>query len=116
MKLKVITYRTLMSTKEVFETLNMKATQWVICENNVPTYFVDRLDVKEGVNELINYLMLEEWRTMSQLVKKVRKQLKINLIIVKPSLISKLLMYEIKEFNLKPFPVSWLLECYEVEG
>ncbi len=107
MKLKVITYRTLTGTKDVFKSPKQKSTQWVICQDNVPTYFMDCFDFKYPANLAINNWVLSEGKTMGALLKKICKQEKVALSIVKPPYVRILVKTESKEFALKPLPIAW---------
>ncbi len=74
MRLKVITYKTLMGTKKVYKSRGKVAAQWVVCQDNKPTCFVDCFDFVEPSNGVINDLVLKQGKTMKQILEKIMKK------------------------------------------
>jgi len=108
MKYKVTTYRTLTGTKDIVELPKKKSTQWIIYQNNKPVYHVDCFDLKKESNLLINNLILSEQKTIEEVIRKIKKNRKVNLSIPKAPLFEIALKSETKELILQPLPEEWL--------
>ena len=79
MRYKITTYRTLTGTKEILEFSKRKTGQWIVYQNDKPTYLVDCFDFKEESNLIMNNLILSERKSI-----------------------------EPKELELQPLPEEWL--------
>lgn len=108
MKYKLTTYRTLTGTKEILEIPKKKSTQWIIYQNDEPTYYVDCFDFKNESNLIMNNLILSERKSIYEVVKKIRKENKVKLSIPKTPIFEIEVKSEIKEFQLEPLPEQWL--------
>lgn len=74
MKYKLTTYRTLTGTKDILEIPKKKSGQWIIYQNDEPTYFVDCFDFKKESNLIMNNLILSERKTIDEVIKRIRKK------------------------------------------
>jgi hypothetical protein len=109
MKYKLTTYRTLTGTKEILEIPKKKSTQWIIYQNDEPTYYVDCFDFKNESNLIMNNLILSERKSMNDVVNKIRKEKKINLSIQKPPLFEIEIKSEFRELELATLPEEWIM-------
>lgn len=107
-KYKLTTYRTLTGSKEVLEPRKKNAGQWIIYQNEEPTYFVDCFDFKEESNLMLNNLILSERNTIDDVLKRIKKKKKIKLSLQKPPIVEIEIKSEVKELNLQPLPEEWL--------
>jgi hypothetical protein len=108
MKYKLITYRTLTGTKDVLLTSKKRSGQWIVYQNNEPTYFVDCFDYKNESNLILNYLIISKRKSIDTIINKIKKEKKVKLSIVKPPIFEIQIKTEIKELNLKPLPEAWI--------
>ena len=108
MKFKVTTYRTLTGTKEILEHRKKKSGQWIIYQNNVPTYHVDCFDFKDESNLILNNLILSERKSIEEVIKKIKKQQKVNISIPKAPLLEIEVKSEATDIELQPLPEEWL--------
>ena len=108
-KFNAVTYKTLTGTKEILQIPKKKSGQWVIYQNNEPTYFVDCFDFKEESNLIMNNLILSERKTIEEVIKKIQKRNKVKLSLPKRPIIEIEVKSEIKELNLEPLPEEWLV-------
>ena len=108
MKYKLTTYRTLTGTKEVLEIPKKKSGQWIIYQNDEPTYFVDCFDFKKESNLILNNLILSERKTIDQVVKRIRKMKKVDIYLPKTPIFEIEVKSEEKELELQPLPEAWL--------
>lgn len=106
-KYKLITYRTLTGTKKILKISKKKSGQWIIYQNDEPTYLVDCFDFKTESNLKMNNLILSERKSIDEVIKKIRKKNKINLSIPKTPLFEIEVKSEIKELQLEPLPEDW---------
>ncbi|PQJ68879.1 hypothetical protein [Polaribacter butkevichii] len=104
------TYRTLSGTKEVIETLEKKATQWVVYKDNKPSYFVDFYDLEKESNAMMNSLVLCTKRSMQEVLEIINKKNNINLSVPVVSRLGykKLVKSKKIELDLEPIPEKWL--------
>ena len=107
-KYKLTTYRSITGSKQILEPKKKKSGQWIIYQNNNPTYFVDCFDLKQESNLLLNNLILSEGNTIDVVLKKIKKKRKINLSLQKPPIVEIEIKSEVKELDLKPLPEEWL--------
>lgn len=107
-KFKLTTYRTLTGTKKILKIPKKKSGQWVIYQNNEPTYFVDCFDFKIESNLIMNNLILSERKTIDEVIKKIKKKKKVNISIPKIPIFEIEVKSEIKELELEPLPEEWL--------
>jgi len=108
MKYKLITYRTLTGTMEVLRIPKKKSGQWIVYQNNEPTYFVDCFDHKNESNQLLNSLIISERKSIVDVLKKIRKKQKVNLSLPKVPIFEIKVRSEVKELELKPLPEAWI--------
>ena len=108
MKYKLTTYRTLTGTKEVLEIPKKKSGQWIIYQNDEPTYFVDCFDFKIESNLIMNNLILSERRSIDEVIKRIRKNKKIKLSLPKTPIFEIEVKSEEKELDLQPLPEEWI--------
>ena len=107
-KYKVTTYTTFTGKKQVVETLKSKSCQWIIYQNDTPTYFVDCFDFKSESNLKMNNLILSEQKSIYQVIRKICKTHHVKLSLPKkPSCIIKSTS-EIQVLALEPLPEEWL--------
>ncbi len=109
MKYKLTTYRTLTGTKDILEIPKKKSGQWIIYQNDEPTYFVDCFDFKKESNLIMNNLILSERKTIDEVIKRIRKKKNINLSLPKIPIFEIEVKSEEKELELKPLPEEWIL-------
>ncbi len=107
-KYKLITYRTLTGTKKILKIPKKKSGQWIIYQNDEPTYLVDCFDFKTESNLIMNNLILSERKSIDEVIKKIRKNKKIKLSLPKTPIFEFEVKSEIKELQLAPLPEEWL--------
>lgn len=110
MKLKKNTYRTLFGIKKVIETPVKKYHQWVIYQDNKPSYFVDFYDLEKESNAMMNSLVLCTKRSLDEVLEIINKKHKVNLSVPKTNRLTfkkKLYSKEV-ELDLAPIPEKWL--------
>ena len=108
MKYKLTTYRTLTGTKEVLEIQKKKSGQWIIYQNDEPTYLVDCFDFKEESNLIMNNLILSERKSIDKVIREIRKRKNVKISLPKVPIFEIEVKSEIKELELAPFPEEWL--------
>ncbi|WP_405610144.1 hypothetical protein [Polaribacter sp. Asnod1-A03] len=110
MKFKKNTYRTLSGTKEVVEIPKKKSSQWVIYQNDKPTYYVDFYDLKTESNLIMNNLVLCSGKSIREVLDLINKTNSTNLSIPKVSRLGfkKKISSEDIELSLDPIPEKWL--------
>jgi hypothetical protein len=108
MKYNLTTYRTLTGTKEVLEIPKRKSGQWIIYQNNEPTYFVDCFDFKKESNLIMNNLILSERKSIDEVIKSIKKKKKIKLSVAKPPMFEIQLKTQERELELAPLPEEWI--------
>lgn len=109
MKYKLTTYRTLTGgTREVLQIPKKKSGQWIIYQNDEPTYFVDCFDFKEESNLIMNNLILSERKSIAEVIKKIKKIKKVNISLPKIPFFEIEVKSEIKKLELAPLPEDWL--------
>lgn len=108
LKYKVTTYRTLTGTKDILELPTKKTGQWIVYQNNKPEYHVDCFDFKKESNLKLNNLILSEQKTISEVVRNIRKKKKINLSLPTVPILKIMVKTGYQDFDLKPFPEEWL--------
>lgn len=110
MKLLATTYRTFSGTKEVIELPKKKETQWIIYQDNEPSFFVDFYDIEVESNAIMNSLVLCAKRPIEEVLELINKKNNINLSIPKISRlgVKKKIKSVFKELDLKPIPEEWL--------
>ncbi len=108
MKYKLTTYRTLTGTKEVLFIPKKRSGQWVVYHNDEPTYFVDCFDFKKESNLIMNTLIISERKSISDVLKKIRKKQKVKLTLPKTPFFEIKVRSEVKELELKPLPEAWI--------
>jgi hypothetical protein len=106
-KYKLTTYRTLTGTKEILEIPKKKSGQWIIYQNEEPTFFVDCFDFKEESNLIMNNLILSERKSIEEVIKKIRKKNKVKLSLPKTPLFEFEVKSETKELKLQTLPEDW---------
>lgn len=109
MKYKLTTYKTLTGTKEILEIPKKKSGQWIIYQNDEPTYFVDCFDFKKESNLIMNNLILSERKSIEEIIKKIKKKTRVNISIPKRPIFEIEVKSEIKELELEPLPEDWVL-------
>jgi hypothetical protein len=104
------TYRTFSGTKEVLEIPQKKSTQWIVCQDKKPKYFVDFYDLQEESNSMMNSLVLCTERSIGEVLTLINKKNNINLSTPKISRLglSIKLKSEVKDIDLLPIPEKWL--------
>ena len=104
------TYKTLSGTKEVVESLEKKATKWVVYNDNKPAYFVDFYDLEKESNAMMNSLVLCTKRSMQEVLTLINKKNNTNLSIPKISRLGykKVISSRKVDLNLGPIPEEWL--------
>ncbi len=107
-KYKLITYTTLTGTKSVLEILKRKSCQWIIYQNDTPTYFVDCFDFKSNSNLKMNNLILSERKSINDVIRKICKTHQVKLSLPKKPLCVFKSSSEIQTLALKPLPEEWL--------
>ena len=107
MKYKLTTYRTLTGTKEVLEIQKKKSGQWIIYQNDEPTYFVDCFDFKQESNLIMNNLILSERKSIDKVIKDIRKKKNVKISLPKAPIFEIEVKSEIKELELAPLPEDW---------
>lgn len=110
MKLIETTYITFSSIKKVIEVPKGKPTQYIINQDDKPTFYVDLYDLSIEANAMMNSLVLCAKKPMKEVLKALNKKNNIHLSITKISKLSfkkKKTSKEI-ELNLKPLPEEWL--------
>lgn len=107
-KFKLTTYRTITGSKDILEIPKKKSGQWIIYQNEEPTYFVDCFDFKEESNLIMNNLILSERNTIDKVLKRIKKEKNIKLSISKPPMVEIKVKSEIKEVKLQTLPEEWL--------
>ena len=105
---KLTTYRTLAGSKDILEIQNKKSGQWIIYQNEKPTYFVDCFDFKEESNLILNNLILSERNTIDEVINKIKREKKVKLSLQKPPIIEIEIKSETKALDLQPLPEEWL--------
>jgi hypothetical protein len=110
MKFKLSTYRTFCGTKQVVEIIKKKETQWLICQDNNPKYFVDFFDLEKESNAMMNSLVLCSKRTIEEVLELINKRNNVNLSIpiISKIGIKKRVKFEIIELSLDTLPEKWL--------
>jgi len=105
-----ITYRTLSGTKEVIETFERKATQWVVYKDEKPAYFVDFYDLEKESNAMMNSLVLCTKRSIREVLEIINKKNNINLSVPVISRLGykKIVKSKKIELDLGPIPEEWL--------
>ena len=106
-KYKLTTYRTLTGTKEILEIPKKKSGQWIIYQNEEPTFFVDCFDFKKESNLIMNNLILSERKSIEDVIKKIRKKNKVKLSLAKTPLFEFEVKSETKELKLEALPEDW---------
>lgn len=107
-KFKLTTYRTITGSKDILEIPKKKSGQWIIYQNEKPSFFVDCFDFKEESNLILNNLILSERKTIEEVLKKIKKEKNIRLSVQKPPIVEIEVKSEIKEVDLQPLPEEWL--------
>lgn len=104
------TYRTFSGTKEIIETLEKKATQWVVYKDNKPAFFVDFYDLENESNAMMNSLVLCAKKSIQEVLEVINKKNGVNLSVPVISRLGykKLVKSKQIELNLKPIPEEWL--------
>jgi hypothetical protein len=108
MKYKLTTYRTLTGTKEVLEIQKKKSGQWIIYQNDEPTYLVDCFDFKKESNLIMNNLILSERKSIDKVIREIRKKNNVKISLPKVPIFEIEVKSEIKELELAPLPEDWL--------
>lgn len=108
MKYRLTTYRTLIGTKDVLEIPKRKSVQWIIYQNNKPSYFVDCFDFKKESNLILNQWILSKGKTIDEVIKYIKKKRNIHLSLAKPPLFEIKIKTEEKELELAPLPKEWI--------
>lgn len=108
MKYKLTTYRTLTGTKDVLEIPKKKTGQWIIYQNDEPTYLVDCFDFKKESNLIMNNLILSERKTIDEVIKRIKKKNKVKLSLARPPIFEIEVKSEEKELELAPLPEEWI--------
>ena len=105
-----ITYRTLSGTKEVIETFERKATQWVVYKDEKHAYFVDFYDLEKESNAMMNSLVLCTKRSIREVLEIINKKNNINLSVPVISRLGykKIVKSKKIELDLGPIPEEWL--------
>ena len=107
-KYKITTYTSITGTKQVVETLKRKSCQWIIYQNNTPTYFVDCFDFKSESNLKMNNLILSERKSIYEVIRKICKTHHVKLSLPKKPLCVIKSSTEIQVLALEPLPEEWL--------
>ena len=110
MKLLATTYRTFSGIKEFIEIPRKKETQWIVYQDNNPTYFVDFFDIEIESNAMMNSLVLCAKRTIGDVLIMINERNNVNLSVSKISSIGlkMKLKSEVKNLDLQPIPEEWL--------
>lgn len=110
MKLKENTYRTLSGIKKVVEMPVKKYHQWIIYQDNKPSYFVDFYDLEKESNAMMNSLVLCTKRSLDEVLEIINKKHNINLSVPKIRRLTykKKLHSKEVELDLTPIPEKWL--------
>ena len=108
MKYQLTTYRTLTGSKSILEIANKTSGQWIVYQNNEPTYLVDCFDFKEESNLILNNLILSERKSIDEVLKKIKKRKKVNLSVKRPPIIEIKLTSKTTRVELAPIPEDWL--------
>ena len=107
-KYKLITYRTLTGTKTILKIPKKKSGQWIIYQNDEPTYLLDCFDFKTESNLIMNNLIISERKSIDEVLKKIRKKRKVKLYVPKTPIFEIKVKSEIKELELKALPEDWI--------
>ncbi|WP_445752757.1 hypothetical protein [Polaribacter sp.] len=110
MKLHLNTYKTLLGEKKVYEIMDKKESQFVIYQNDEPTFFVDLYDLTVESNSMMNSLVLCAKRTIPEVLELINRKNNIQLSVPKISRfgIHKKVKSEIVDVNLSYLPENWL--------
>ena len=107
-KYKLTTYRTITGSIDILEIPKQKPGQWVIYQNEKPSYFVDCFDFKKESNLRLNNLILSERNTIEDVLKKIKKKKKIKLSLPRRPLLEIEMKSIINELDFQPLPEEWL--------
>ncbi|QVY64410.1 hypothetical protein [Polaribacter sp. Q13] len=104
------TYRTLSGTKEVIETPEKKATQWVIYKDGKPAYFVDFYDLEIESNAMMNSLVLCTKRSIHEVLELINQKnnIKLSVPLISRLGYKKIIKTRKVELDLEPIPEEWL--------
>ncbi|OAD46330.1 hypothetical protein [Polaribacter atrinae] len=104
------TYRTLSGTKEIIESLEKKATQWVVYKDDKPAFFVDFYDLEKESNAMMNSLVLCTKRSIQEVLGIINIKNNVNLSVPVISRLGykKIIKSKKIELDLGPIPEEWL--------
>ena len=108
MTYKLTTYKTLTGKKKIVELPKEAYGQWIVYQDDKPKYHVNCFDLKSESNQIINSLVLNQQKTIEEVLDKVNKKKNVNLSIPKAPLIEIELKREEKELELVPLPEELL--------
>ena len=108
MKYKLNTYWSLTGSKKILEIPNKRAGQWIIYQDNEPSYYVDCFDFESDSNLVLNNLILSERKSIGEVLKRIKKKKNIDLCLPKTPLFEIQLSSEEKELHLRPLPLEWV--------
>lgn len=108
MRYKLTTYKTLTGTKTLLEAPKKDSGQWIIYENNEPTYFVDCLDIIGESNLLMNDILLNERKSIDDVINDIIKNENVKLSLAKPPIFEIKVKSEEKDLELQPLPEEWI--------
>ena len=110
MKYRVTTYKSFSGDRKIVELPDSTYGEWIIYEDNVPTYHIDCFREDSESDALIqNYLSIKDKNhSIERLLKQLRNTTGNKLSFRSIPFFSKKVSSEIQELDLKPIPLSWL--------
>ncbi|CAA0165223.1 hypothetical protein ACE1MK_12965 [Tenacibaculum maritimum] len=108
MNYQLITYKTLIGTKEIVKIPKRKSAEWIVYKNGKPAFHVNCFDLKTESNIIMNGLVLCQQKTIQEVIKNIAKKNDVKLSIEKPPIIALKKTIETKELVLPPLPEAWL--------
>lgn len=104
------TYRTFSGVKDLIELDEKATTQFIIYQDDQPTYFVDLYDLSVESNSMMNSLTLCAKRSIEDALELINKRNNLNLYIPQPSKIGLKIKTDSEdvEVELEHLPEEWL--------
>ena len=105
---KITTYQSLIGKKEIVELVGETYGQWIIYDHKKPTYHVDCFNFDYESNQILNHLLLNQQKSIEEVVKRINKEKNTKLSIKKPMFYEIETSYKLKELDLEPLPLEWV--------